>query len=364
MAPKTKKVNEPLNFALIGCGGIAQTHLLAIDEVSEAKLIAVADVNEEAAQLAADQYKCTASKDYRSLLNGKTIDAAVICTPPNTHAEIANFFLKKGVHVLCEKPFALNSKQAMLMVKTAEENDCLLMMASKFRYVEDIIWAKSLIASGILGEIVLFENVFCSHVDMKNRWNSNRELAGGGVLIDNGSHSIDIARFLLGPLVKVQAEKGRNVQGLEVEDTAHIYFKTHLDTQGVIDLSWSIHKERDSYVEIFGTQGVLSIGWKTSKYRQSETLKWVEFGTGYDKLGAFKRQLENFVASIKGRENPLITSIDGLESVRAIEASYKSMDKDKWVVVDSEPMEAVIEDDQLFPTNQAMLSIQQLALIL
>jgi len=363
MTPKTKKINEPLNFALIGCGAIAQTHLLAIDEVFETQLVAVADVNKEAAQLAADRYKCTALKDYRRVLNGKKIDAAVICTPPNTHAEIANFFLKKGVHVLCEKPFAGNSKQAMQMVKAAEENDCLLMMASKFRYVEDIIWAKSLIASGILGEIVLFENVFCSHVDMHDRWNSNKKVAGGGVLIDNGSHSIDIARFLLGRLVKVQAEKGRNVQGLEVEDTAHIYFKTHLDTLGVIDLSWSIHKERDSYVEIFGTNGVLSIGWKTSKYRQSETLGWVHFGTGYDKLRAFKRQLENFVASIKGRENPLITSIDGLESVRVIDASYKSMDKDKWVAVDSEPINAAREDAQPFSTNPAMLSIQQLGLI-
>ena len=154
MASKTKTINEPLNFALIGCGGIAQTHLLAIDEVSETQLVAVADVNKEAAQRMAGHYKCTALKDYRRVLNGPKIDAAVICTPPNTHAEIANFFLKEGVHVLCEKPFAVNSKQANQMVKTAEENDCLLMMASKFRYVEDIIWAKSLIASGILGEIV------------------------------------------------------------------------------------------------------------------------------------------------------------------------------------------------------------------
>jgi len=363
MPSKTKNTNEPLNFALIGCGGIAQTHLQAIAEVPEAQLVSVTDVNEEAAQLAADKYKCTALKDHRKVINGKKIDAAIICTPPSTHAEIANFFLRKGVNVLCEKPFALNSKQARQMVKTAEENECLLMMASKFRYVEDVIWAKSLIASGILGEIVLFENVFCSHVDMRHRWNSNRALAGGGVLIDNGSHSIDIARFLLGPLVKVQAEKGRNVQGLEVEDTAHIYFKTHLDTQGVIDLSWSIHKERDSYVEIFGTQGALSIGWKTSKYRQNETLDWVDFGTGYDKLGAFKRQLENFVASIKGRENPLITSIDGLESVKVIEAAYQSMAKDKWIAVDGKLMEADRKYTRPFPNSPAMESMQQQALI-
>ena len=98
------------------------------------------------------------------------------------------------------------------MVEKAQENDCLLMMASKFRYVDDVIKAKGVVDSGILGDIVLFENVFCSKVDMRNRWNSNRKVAGGGVLVDNGCHSVDIARYLLGPIVKVQAEEGKRVQ--------------------------------------------------------------------------------------------------------------------------------------------------------
>lgn len=326
--------NATLNFVLVGCGRISQTHLQAMETIPECKLKGVVDVREQVARSVAEQYGCKAYSDYTQVLEGNHIDAAIICTPPNTHAEISIFFLENGVHVICEKPFAINTEEAVAMVKKAEEKGCLLMMASKFRYVEDIIKAKGIVDSGILGDIVLFENVFCSKVDMKERWNSKKEIAGGGVLVDNGSHSVDIARFLLGPVTKVQTEEGKRVQKLEVEDTTRLYFRTKSDVMGAVDLSWSIHKEQESYVDLFGTEGALSIGWRCSKYRQSEKLHWVNFGKGYDKLAAFSAQIKNFIDSIKGRAMPLINATDGLESVKVIEAAYKSSSINKWVDVE------------------------------
>jgi predicted dehydrogenase len=328
------KGNASLNFALIGCGRISQTHLQAIASISECKLTGVVDTREHAAQSVANQYGCRAYTDYHQLTDNNNVDAVIICTPPNTHAEIATFFLENGVHVICEKPFAINIYDAELMVKKADENECLLMMASKFRYVEDVIKAKGIVDSGILGDVVLFENVFCSKVDMKDRWNSKKEMAGGGVLIDNGSHSVDIARFLLGPIVKVQAEEGKRVQKLDVEDTARLFFRTKSDTMGAVDLSWSIHKEQESYIDLFGTEGVLSIGWKSSKYRQSEKMHWIVFGKGYDKIAAFTAQIRNFIGAIKGKEKLLINSKDGLESVKVIDSAYKSACMNKWVEVE------------------------------
>ena len=169
---------------------------------------------------------------------------------------------------------------------------------------------------------------------MCDRWNCNKKISGGGVIFDNGSHSVDIARFFLGPIEKVWAEEGKRVQRLSVEETAHIHFKTHSGVQGNIELSWSIHKESDAYVNIYGTEGELSIGWKCSKYRQNEKPGWVFFGNGYDKLSAFKGQIKNFVRTIKGEEAPLINSIDGLESVRVIETANRSLSMDKWLAVD------------------------------
>jgi len=333
-----------LDVALIGCGRIAQTHLQAIANNSSCRLLAVADVNEAAALSVAADHGCQAFSHYRDLAGNVDLDAVVICSPPSTHAEIALFFLEKGVHVLCEKPLAIRSDHAAMMVKRAEANNRLLMMASKFRYVDDVIEAKAMLESGALGEIILFENVFSGRVEMRGRWNSVREISGGGVLIDNGSHSVDIARYLLGPITRVQAEDARRVQRLEVEDTARICFRTESNAMGNIDLSWSIHKERESYIDLYGSEGTLSIGWKHSKYRRHDMKEWKEFGQGYDKVKAFGRQFANFIGSIQGHEQPRISGQDALESVRVIEAAYKSASSNRWVNVEpiAEPTQILV----------------------
>ena len=333
---KSETQTEPVHLALVGCGRIAQSYLEALASIPQCHLKGVVDVRQKAVESVASQFGCRAYTDYRDCLEGNRLQAVLICTPPHSHCEIASFFLENGVHVLCEKPLAINSAEAAQMVRKSEENDCVLMMGSKFRYVEDIVKARGIVESGILGEVILFENVFCSKVDMRKRWNSNKEIAGGGVLIDNGSHSVDIARFLLGPIVKVQAEEGKRIQGTEVEDTCRLYFRTESDVMGDIDLSWSLYKERESYIDVFGTEGVLSIGWDCSKYRQSEKLDWVKFGNGYDKLSAFGSQVKNFVDSCQGVGWPLITATDSLESVKVIEAAYRSASMNKWIAVDPE----------------------------
>src|SRR5262249_18997995 len=103
---------------------------------------------------------------------------------------------------------------------------------------------------------------------------------------------------------------------------------------GAVDLSWSLHKERDAYVEVFGPDGALSIGWRASKYRQSEKLDWISFGAGYDKTASFARQLANFAGVIRGREAPVITAGDSLAWVRVTEAAYRSMRSGAWVDVE------------------------------
>lgn len=330
---KTDQQIKNINLALIGCGGIAQTHLQAIKAANGCQLIAVADINHESAKPLANHLNCSFYSDYRQIIANETIDAALICTPPNTHCDVTQFFLKNGIHVLCEKPLAINSTEASQMVKAAQQNGVLLMMASKFRYVEDVIQAKAIVDSGILGDIILYENVFCSKVDMQNRWYSKKEIAGGGVLLDNGCHSVDIARFFLGPIAKVQAEEGKRVQNLEVEDTARLYFKSKSGILGTVDLSWSIKKERESYIDIYGTKGVLSIGWKCSKYRLDGTSEWVEFGRGYDKAAAFRSQMQNFLDVIRGTASPQINGTDSLRSVLVIEAAYQSTAISKWIDV-------------------------------
>jgi predicted dehydrogenase len=237
------------------------------------------------------------------------------------------------VHVLCEKPLSIDGESARRMIDAAKTSGAKLTMASKFRYVDDVARAKSIVMSGILGEIVLFENAFTSRVDMSRRWNSDPSMSGGGVLIDNGTHSVDLMRYFLGPLAEVQVVEGKRVQGLSVEDTVRIFVHSTSGVVGNIDLSWSIDKELDNYIKIYGSHGTVSVGWKESKYRQSSSQEWVVFGHGYDKVQAFRRQIVNFTRAIRGEETLLITSEDALASVEVVEAAYAALRRNQWVPV-------------------------------
>ncbi|MBA3443218.1 MAG: Gfo/Idh/MocA family oxidoreductase, partial [Pyrinomonadaceae bacterium] len=277
--------------------------------------------------------ECRGYAAYETMIDETELDAVVVCTPPVTHEEISLHFLKKKIHVLCEKPLAVSVHSARRMLDQAQQEDVLLTMASKFRHVVDVTSAKSFITSGILGEIILFENAFTSRVDMSMRWNSQPEISGGGVLIDNGTHSVDLMRYFLGPLADVQVVEGKRSQGLKVEETVQVSVKSVAGVMGSIDLSWSINKELDSYINVYGSHGTICVGWQESKYRQSSSRDWVMFGKGYDKVQAFSSQLDNFSRAINGDESLRVTAADALASVEVIEAAYTSLHQNRWTPV-------------------------------
>jgi predicted dehydrogenase len=321
---------QKVRFGLVGTGGIAQAYAQAFETCETAQLVAVADIRLEAAKAMAERAKCQSFDSHEAMAEGAKLDAVIVCTPPITHPEISIHFLERQVHVLCEKPLSISANSAKQMQAAAQKAGVILTMASKFRYAEDVVRAKSIVTSGILGEIVLFENAFTAHVDMSSRWNSNPKVSGGGVLIDNGTHSVDIVRYFLGPIAEVHVVEGKRIQQLPVEDTVRIFVKSTSGVVGNIDLSWSINKELDYYIRVYGSQGTISVGWKESKYRQSKNQDWVVFGKGYNKVQAFRSQIENFVSAIRKEETLLITAEDAIASVEVIEAAYAQMSQNYW----------------------------------
>ena len=325
-----------IKFGLVGAGGIAQAYVQAFRNSDQGELVAIADVRAQAAQALAQEANCPSYDSYQAMVAATELDAVIICTPPSTHPDICLDLIEQRIHVLCEKPLSIDSLSARKMIKASKQQGVLLTMASKFRYVADVVKAKSLVESGVIGEIVLFENAFTGRVDMSSRWNSNPTIGGGGVLIDNGTHSVDITRYFLGPLAEIQVVEGKRIQELPVEDTVRIFVKSTSGVMGNIDLSWSINKELDYYLRIYGSQGTISVGWKESKYRQSPQDEWIVFGQGYNKIQAFQSQIDNFSRAILGQDNLLITAEDALASVEAVEAAYAALEQSQWTVITSE----------------------------
>jgi predicted dehydrogenase len=326
-----------LKFAMVGAGGIAQSYAQAFEDCSVAELVAVADVRASASSALAERLGCRSYDSYEAMADGSQFDAVIVCTPPATHRDICLFFMERRTHVLCEKPLSIDVESARLMLDAAKKSCVLVTMATKFRYVEDVVRAKSLVASGVVGEVILFENAFTSRVPMASRWNSNPLVSGGGVLIDNGTHSVDLMRYFLGPLAEVQVVEGKRSQGLEVEETVHIFVRSVGGVMGNIDLSWSISKEQENYLSIYGSEGTIKVGWKESKYRKSSDQDWVVFGRGYDKVQAFRSQINNFSRAIEGKEPLLVTPDDALASVEVIEAAYAALRQSQWTTVGQTP---------------------------
>ncbi|MFK7821453.1 MAG: Gfo/Idh/MocA family protein [Planctomycetaceae bacterium] len=322
-----------LRFGMIGAGGIAQAYALAFANNEKGELVAVADTRLPAAQAIAETLGCKAFENHETMCDEMNLDAVIVCTPPISHPDITTGIMKRGLHVLCEKPLAISVDDAQRMIDQASESDVVFTKASKFRYVEDMGKLKSIIESGVLGEVILIENVFTATVDMTNRWNSNPEVSGGGVLIDNGTHSVDIMRYLLGPLSEIQVVEGRRIQDIPVEDTVRVFVRSQGGAIGSIDLSWSLKKEQPYFISVYGSQGTALIGWGESKYKRTSDADWTKIGDGYDKVQAFSSQIDNLVGKIRGEEELLITSADALASVEVIETAYASLNNAQWHAV-------------------------------
>jgi predicted dehydrogenase len=323
-------MSTPLRFALVGTGAVATAYEAAFEGLPEAEIVAVCDVRREEATSFAKRLRCAAYTSAASLARHNHIDAAIICTPPATHESVAKTLLGHGIHVLCEKPLSTTVASAYRMLEAARAGHVLLTMASKFRYAEDVRKARSLVRAGGIGEMVFVENAFTSRINMMRRWNSNSAISGGGVLIDNGTHAVDILRFFLGKLRDIQVIEGRRIQGLAVEDTVRVFVRNDDGVMGTSDLSWSIDKELETFLRIYGSDGTILVGWKESKYRRRDDPQWHVFGSGYNKVQAFRSQLENFCEAIEGKAELVITPRDALASVEVISAAYAALERSRW----------------------------------
>ncbi len=314
-----------VRLGLVGAGAIGVTHVQAAQRSERLGITAICDEDIRRATALAPPTGARAYDSIQAMRLEEDLDGVIVATPPASHQAIAEYFLNERVHVLCEKPLAPNVEAAESMIRTASNAGAILTMASKFRFVDDLRLARTAIESGEIGRVLMVENSFTSATEMSGRWNSNPALSGGGVIIDNGTHAVDIFRYLCGPLHDVRATEYHCFQRLPVEDTALLFAQCENGAVASSDLSWSIDKRSDCYLRIHGSNATIEIGWRESRIRRAGDGTWRAFGNGYSKLDAFTRLLENFAAAIAGEALPEVSNDDALASVIAVDAAYRSL---------------------------------------
>jgi predicted dehydrogenase len=276
---------------------IADAHATAIQASGEAELVSVADPAPDARRAAQERWGCSAYESVEQMLREVEIDAACVCAPPALHRPLTEQLLHAGVHVLCEKPLAVSGQDAGAMVDLAEERQLTLAVSSKFRFVPDLSEACRLIQAGTIGQPISCGVTLCARIPIKH-WNQRRDLAGGGVVMDNGPHAYDIVTVALGqsPIV-TSAVFAPRVLSPEVEDTAEILFRTDGGAIGRIALSWTYFTKDLDYLVVQGRKGTLRIGWAGSGVRLHGKTDWTPFGSGYRKAEAFRSQLAAFLST-------------------------------------------------------------------
>ncbi|SIR31208.1 Gfo/Idh/MocA family protein [Halanaerobium kushneri] len=223
---------KKLKSAIIGCGNIYKVHADALQELENAELKYVVDIREKRARNAAEGYNCDYIIEYEELLD-KKIDVVHICTPHFLHSPMAVKFLEAGVNVLVEKPLALNYKEGNKIIETLSKSQTKLGVCFQNRFNNNNQQAKNILESGRLGKIKGIKGFVTWHRDqeyyLKDDWKGYYKTEGGGVLINQAIHTLDLMQWFVGPVKAIKGNVDTRVLNeiIEVEDTAEatLYFE-------------------------------------------------------------------------------------------------------------------------------------------
>lgn len=302
-------------WALVGLGRIARAHLDAAKAWNPPLFGAAV---EPVAANAAGFDHVWPSVD--SLLDDVTPRAAVVCTPPSTHRAVVGALLDAGVHVLVEKPLAATSRDAWALIGRARERGLALQTAAKFLQMSSIERARQLIADGAIGTLLRVENTFAGVLDPSKDWHGDPSVSGGGVLMDNGPHSINVVTALAGPAEAVRVLSSERRQGAAVEDAITLELRCGSVTGHVV-LSWN-EGIAAPIARAVGTDGTLVLGWKGQHIERGDVVEpfTVDGASGYDKAACFEGVLRSFEAALAAPS----ADEDGARVLQVIEAAYRS----------------------------------------
>ena len=326
---------QPVRLLLIGAGVIGRTH---IDRIGRDPHLALAGIAEPSAagKALAEQLGVPWAASHLELLERTQAQGAIVATPNASHVGMAIDCLERGVAALVEKPVADTVAEALALVQAQQRTGVPVLVGHHRRHNPINSRARSIVQDGRLGRVVT-ANVMCTVLKPDAYFDAAwRRQPGGGPVLINLIHEIDMLRFLCGEITEVQALSSNAVRGFAVEDTAAAVLRFASGALGTVVLSdaaaspwcWDFcAAEQDQYPRqdvqshfIAGTHGSLSLPdlalWNYRGDRSWHAEMTLE-KTFVHKADAYSRQLQHFAAVIEGREAPLCSAVDGLRTLQA-----------------------------------------------
>jgi predicted dehydrogenase len=323
-----------LNFALAGAGYIAEIHARAIQHHPEAEMVAVVEKFPERAAAFTQTHKLAAKyTTVEKMIAAGNVDSLIIGTPNFLHASQAIAALEAGIHVMVEKPMAMNTAEALAMQAAAQKSGAQLMVAHCWRFDEEVVWLKT--RTEQLGKIIRTKGYGVHSNWGPGGWFTQKSLAGGGALVDMGIHAIDTARFLLGdphPL-NVYAKIGTHYGDFDVDDTGIILINWANGVTSYIESGWwQPHMDGpEAATQLYGRKGFGQIFPTLIEIPDpiNEKLDVIDEGfpfprTDHCPQGMYNRQMAYFIECILENKNPSPGAAEGLVNLQIIDAAYES----------------------------------------
>lgn len=336
----TTKKSELIGWGIIGAGVIAPTHASAVRDSGTAKLLAVCDVIPERAQKLAADYG-PGVKAYTCLddmLQDPEIQAVSVCTPSGMHSEHIIAAAQAKKHVLCEKPMDINLCAIDTAIAAAKENNVKLGGVFQRRTYRSSQLVREAVRTGKLGKLVLgdaYQKYFRSHeYYASGAWRATWELDGGGALMNQGVHGIDLLLYIMGPVKRLSAYARRLVRNIAVEDTAVAILEFENGAVGVIEGTTSVTPGYDCQIEVSGDKGTLVLhgdriarwdipGEENPLAEGGQVLSTASDPTALTATG-HTQHVVDMCGAIKEDREPAIPGSEARRAVEVIKAIYLS----------------------------------------
>ena len=332
---------EKLKFGIIGCGIIAPFHAEAISLCEDAELYAVCDIlSDRAAEFARKHGAEKVYTDYREMLRDSSVQAVCICTPSGLHGQMAVDAARAGRHVFCEKPIEITREKLNYQINEVEKTGVRMGCVFQRRTYPESIAVKQALDAGKFGKLLVADaylKYYRSPEYYKSAdWRATWELDGGGALMNQGVHGVDMILWLAGEVESVYARTAAQMHRIDVEDTAIAVLKYKSGAMGVIEgatcvqpaqaTRFELHGERGSV--IFGDDGILQ--WHMTEHpedRPPELAKLTVSAKEDPKNIAASSHyvlVRDFIDAVREQRDPLVTPRSARRAVDLILAIYES----------------------------------------
>lgn len=339
--------NRKIGFGIIGCGVISDFHANALFELpADAQLIGVADVRHESAVQFAERHKVCAFASVEELLACKEIDVVNICTPSGFHADVAVAAAEAGKHIIVEKPMAISKEQLDRMQEACIRNGVLLSSVAQSRFSHGVRMAKQAVEDGLLGKLV------CADIHMKyyrtqayydsSSWRGTKAVDGGGALMNQGIHGVDLLLYLAGDVKSVYALSRTLARKIEVEDTLSAVVEFRSGATGIIQATTSVYPGYPRRLELNGTKGSIAleetsiVRWDIENGEKQDIVLQPSFAGSAStptaiSIDGHTKQIADVIRALRTGQKPLIDLHEGRRPVDLILAIYRSAEEGRVI---------------------------------